>query len=98
MNSIEERVAKGVEWLDANRPLWIREIDLYRLEMSSPCNCVLGQTFGNWWDRPDELAHDWPFGFSMRDLPDEFADDDEAYDALTAEWRRVITARREVDG
>jgi hypothetical protein len=36
-------VERGAALLDEKRPDWWRDIDLERLELRSPCNCVLGQ-------------------------------------------------------
>lgn len=43
--SIPKRVAKGVAWLDANRPGWQDKIEVVRLSMPDSCRCVLGQVF-----------------------------------------------------
>ena len=42
----EERVNKGVQWLDANAPkFWWERINLEALTLWSPWSCVLGQVF-----------------------------------------------------
>lgn len=38
-------VERGMAWLDANRPGWERRINLARLDLNSPCNCLLGQEY-----------------------------------------------------
>lgn len=101
MTSISERVARGVEWLDVNRPGWVDAIDLERLLLSSPCDCVLGQIDGNYFtviwsddpNRPDGKA----CGFNARDAYDCGGDDAQQAECheLEDEWRRVITSRRE---
>lgn len=103
MPTISERVARGTAWLDENRPGWIDEIDLDRLLMSSPCNCVLGQLYGNYFEviwgdpvaprPPDGRSH----GFNAYDAYDlgGTASQLAEYDDLHAEWVRVITERRE---
>lgn len=46
--SIEQRVARGVKYLDAVMPDWFEphHIDVDQLHMSDTCNCVLGQIVG----------------------------------------------------
>lgn len=47
--TVEQRVAKGIEWLNHQDRLeildepWWDKIDLEEFSLSSPCNCVLGQ-------------------------------------------------------
>lgn len=43
MTTITERVEQGADLLDEKRPGWWRVIDLDRLDISQPCNCVAGQ-------------------------------------------------------
>lgn len=99
---IAARVAKGVALLDERRCGWWDEdsgTDLDQLDMGNCLLCVLGQEYGNYedgWERLADLSDsDWAFehGFDVsEDTPlNEYAS---AYAALTAEWRRVITARR----
>ena len=38
-----DRTIDGALWLDDFRPGWAEEIDTNKLEMSSACQCVLGQ-------------------------------------------------------
>lgn len=43
-DTIQDRVSRGVAWLDANYNNWVKTIYLARrsLDMSHGCNCVLG--------------------------------------------------------
>lgn len=97
-----ERVAAGVAWLDEHDPGWWREdapehltrdaqpIDLDRLDIDDPCRCVLGYRWGHFGHAlVDALrdASDVALGFDG-DSADEVPE-------LTAEWRRVISERRE---
>lgn len=101
-DTIETRVARGVALLDEKLPGWWQRIDLARLNLGSPCNCILGQEFashedvdGDWWTGY-EVAQDvlldyrdaTTFGFDLK-----FADSCD-FPSLTAEWKRVILARR----
>lgn len=93
--TIAQRVRNGAEWLDENRPGWVNEIDLGRLELTSPCLCILGQLWGNYWSavREMSLGDTAPLGFEVRPhllVADRVAEVDD----LEGEWRRVIEARR----
>lgn len=95
MTSIAERVAAGAAWLDDTCPGWRRDVDVDRLSVANPCNCVLGQLFDDFDDRPAQLqplqvARDLGFEISRN-----AGGNTREYQALTAEWRRVITSRRE---
>lgn len=54
--SVPDRVSRGIEWLDRQRPTWIDEVDLSILDLSSSCSCVLGQIVGY---EKTKLDHDW---------------------------------------
>jgi hypothetical protein len=100
--SVADMVARGAALLDRIDPGWWREdapeyrdrdaqpIDLDRLDIGDSCLCIFGFRWGHYGNAQvdalpvdtDVMAH----GFDM-DTPAEAA-------ALTAEWRRVIAARR----
>jgi hypothetical protein len=101
---ISARVANGAALLDEKEPGWYSQIDTDVLDLEHPCGCVLGQTWDGYaepWESPYE-AHleklftgrggrgEWSaaYGFSL------LYTEGGAFDALTAEWRRVILARR----
>jgi hypothetical protein len=92
--TIEQRVAAGVAWLDANKPGWAGRIDLGALNMRSPHRCVLGQLFGNYWQAPEDLHGDagMRMGFESVIPVAEFVVD---FKLLGDEWTKVITSRRE---
>lgn len=50
--STAERVRAGAAWLDANHPGWVERIDLASLDLSDCQQCILGQTFGDYFDAP----------------------------------------------
>lgn len=91
--TIPERVAAGAAYLDRVMPGWWQRIDLERLDLSSTCNCVLGQEFGHFAAAPEDAylnAGDaYAKGFDIH-FRDEFG----SYEPLTAEWRRLIESRR----
>jgi hypothetical protein len=104
LQSVEERVAAGCAWLDQHQPGWVEEINLDELQMDDCAMCVLGQTFGDYWESPlvagrpdtwdeldayDELAR--PLGFQFTG---NFGYSRDEYAELGNEWRRVIEARR----
>lgn len=107
-DTIPTRVARGVALLDEKLPGWHLRIDVARLNLCSACNCILGQEFathedvdGPAWTGFDvgvrevlngdvHQASEYGFdadGFSLEGEGRDFV-------ALTAEWRRVILARR----
>lgn len=63
VGELQQRVDRGVEWLDANIPDWWKAdrpnrggpwsnggpIDLDELSMQHPCYCVLGHLLGNYY-------------------------------------------------
>ena len=51
-DTIKARVARGVALLDRTLADWGERIDLDRLNLASPCNCILGQEFAE--DLPTE--------------------------------------------
>jgi hypothetical protein len=98
MSTVAERVARGAALLDEREPGWAERIDLGRLDVMSECRCVLGQLYLREW--PDLRL---PYLFAVRALGIDdtqaeqalgFDDEDGEYPELTAEWHRVITARR----
>lgn len=104
--TIQARVDKGAALLDRERPGWDQRIDLDRLNVRSECNCVFGQEFA----QHPEADNPIPFTTGAEELFgteataddlaeygfEEYSDEPEdgGYEALTAEWKRVILARR----
>lgn len=106
VETIRTRVARGAALLDKTLADWDERIDLDRLDLESPCNCILGQEFtghpeanGREWTAyevgRDELFvnHDNPHRAAVEHGFDRDVWD--SYGSLTAEWERVILARRE---
>jgi hypothetical protein len=55
-----ERVELGATLLDTSFPGWIDAIDLDALNLESPCTCILGQKFGDFYDGAAEIGHRLP--------------------------------------
>lgn len=99
-DSLEMRVALGAAMLDEYKPDWWFEknVSLDTLDQWSPIRCVIGQNYGGYNKGMNalDLERRNPFdnqdrfdrGFSLP--PSETG----MYAALTAEWKRVIRARR----
>jgi hypothetical protein len=107
--TIAERVAKGAALLDEKRPGWDAAIDLAVLDLESCRLCVIGQLFGAayemaWAGRWPDGGWLGPFSYGVDalglgpSLRAEFAHGFDGrsgeYADLTAEWRRLIAARR----
>jgi hypothetical protein len=106
MTTIDDRVAAGSAWLDANRPGWWQRINLDTLDLGDPCRCVLGQEYGDYFDAPNEAVGDigdasiergydvldeWSIpGRTEHTVSEELAD-------LNAAWRTLIQARRNAE-
>ncbi|MFI7072076.1 hypothetical protein [Micromonospora sediminicola] len=91
--ALTERVELGMAWLDARLPGWDELVDLDRLNVENPCDCLLGQTYGEWDLHTlgidiDQLA---ALGFDASSSHDDMADE---YAALTEVWRTAIERRR----
>jgi hypothetical protein len=98
MTAIAERVARGAELLDGKLPGWDDRVDLAALDLESCTMCVLGQLFALAARErsPDSTGYytgltalgigALAYGFT--------AAEGETWAELTAEWRRLITARR----
>jgi len=97
----ETRVARGAALLDEKLPGWDRRIDLDNLHLGSKCDCVLGQEFAN--DALGPLRFGYDVGLVELFNGDEaeatrcgfLAErSDDGVELLTAEWKRLILARR----
>ncbi len=72
----ENVVAAGAKWMDENGPVnWAGLIDLQKFKMESPCGCVLGQVWGDYWEVVHEHEELWDgdaakYGFNLPDVAD----------------------------
>lgn len=96
VRDLQDRVARGVVWLDAKIPNWWRTdrpnrgddggpINVDELSMSHNCYCVLGQLLGNYYRAPISVdeAVDLGFDTSVGNLHRDLG---EAQDAMADEF------------
>ena len=96
--SVQERVAKGVAWLDSQQPDWRDRVNVQTLDIMMPANCVLGQVFKGrhpenmvgYFYAEEYLGMSFPYeyGFDAKGLGSEMRQD---YADLKAEWIRVLS-------
>jgi hypothetical protein len=93
------RVASGVLWLDRTIPDWRTRVSPLTFNITSGCNCVLGQLFGTYGGALNDRIVTSPqagrLGFHAIGFDDQFGYELEisvANDnaALQAEWTRVL--------
>jgi hypothetical protein len=92
-----ERIAKGAALLDKKVPGWRQRIDLGKLNIRWPGDCVIGQLIAglpyyrvleDWFGRDGTWERGIEHGFEW----DSAAGDDDV--ELTAAWRQYIEATR----
>jgi len=88
-------VERGAALLDERLPGWEDRIDLDKLDLSSTCNCVVGQLY-----RPTPRSHlGYTEGLYTLEIknPSRFGFErwpTSRYSRLTEAWRRLIELRR----
>ena len=85
--TIKQRVDRGVGLLDEQQPEWRSFVNPDELDLSSACDCVLGQVFDGFFKGVQYLRQN---GMG-NDLPDQFGFDIlgagvDSYSELTEEW------------
>lgn len=80
--TIAQQVANGVKFLNKVKPGWVNLINLDKLNMKNPNNCIIGQIYGDYCDvmKNLELEHKicrFNYGFSYCPGSEN-------------EWKRVI--------
>jgi hypothetical protein len=86
VTKIPVSVEHGAALLDERLPGWRAAIDADSLDLSSGCDCVLGQVFGDF--NKGEAVLDLSRADSRR--LGFFVSGGTTYTRLTAAWRRVI--------
>lgn len=87
----EAEISRGIRFLDRKRPAWLKQINLKYLRMDSPCDCVLGQIWGEY------LTAAYKLGFYSREMSYRYGfstDPYSEYRTLTNAWKRRITQLR----
>jgi hypothetical protein len=99
MTAVAGRVATGLALIYERDPELAELLDPATLDISDPRSCALGQLYGTFDDGLDALGLTIcaaaGLGFTCEagdDAPDEVAG--AQFAELTAEWRRVLEARR----
>ena len=88
MSSLQERVDRGIEWLDERCPSWRSRIDIHTLDIKTGCNCVLGQL---------NLVHQFIF-VEQKEYPDYGFDttrEEANLEFNSEEWNRAYSDLRE---
>jgi len=86
-----------MEWLDKEHPGWVAKLDMWKLNLASSCNCIIGQVCGGFWTAKDSLGfkseleyHNWAqeHGFAIpRPLDARY------YYTLQDEWCEALAER-----
>ncbi len=86
-------IEKGIKYLDKKfgRKVWVKKIDLKKLDLSAPGVCVIGQSFKDYFSevsgsRDDSVSSTYNSKYGFDVLPDQTAD----YDLLTYLWFNKI--------
>lgn len=99
MSTIEERVASGVEWLNANYPGWRDRVMINDFSIESTCRCVLGQLFNT---EATEIYTDG-FGYAINSQILTYAEAGafgfdiavgDNWGDLQSEWERVLAGTK----
>ena len=97
---MDAAVARGVRWMDKNRPGWAHDIDLRDLDMGSPTQCVLGHCFGDFWralsalGKPNDNERAIRYGFNAPGSNGEEGAPNGAYEYLALTWAPYIAVRQ----
>lgn len=87
----EKQISRGIEYLDQDLgPSWVERIDLGILDLWSGYNDVVGQLYGNFWHRFDNLLVAQSLGFCLSDGGEGMC----RYKNLTQEWKTKIAQLR----
>lgn len=88
-SDVAARVQRGAAWLDKHRPGWVGRINLDELRVEEPCNCILGQLDGDFYETPISGLEAVDMGFDVVSFweREELAALDEAWCALIEQRR-----------
>lgn len=99
-SALKARVAAGAAYLDEVRPGWHDAVNVERLSMDHPEDCVIGQVFGDYDDyvNAQGIGRDLAEGLGLfSQYQGDTADWLNSYAILTDLWREVITGRQGAD-
>jgi hypothetical protein len=86
MSTLPKNVERGAQFLDERVPGWRERVVPEKLNLANDCDCIIGQTFGEYGDGLQLLGLDHRaarnFGF--------YVSGRQQWDALTAAWRKVL--------
>lgn len=82
-----ERVARGMEFLDAASPGWESKINIFTLDIARGDRCAMGQVFGSY-------SRGLSVTGCVASEAHGFSGMGQNYPALTMEWKRQIVARQ----
>lgn len=86
----EMQISKGVEYLDKDLgPSWIDRISLEELDLVDCYYCIIGQLYGDFFDKFFSTNHAVEFGFCIPYTTRGFLGHTE-YKQLTQEWKEKI--------
>lgn len=97
-----ERIRLGMKYLDRVLPGWEWKIDTELLDLNSGTSCILGQAYGNFWNKVLEYGES-PDGEKMSEQAAEnkgfilsgyLSDTDWGYDVLTRLWVKKVKELR----
>ena len=83
---VEQKVGKGVTYLDEHIPGWRDQVDGDRLDMQNACDCVLGQLLGSFY-RLSEIGLSYHQAYEMGF---EARSGGASYGELGDAWRSVL--------
>ena len=99
--TIEERVDRGVKYLDEYHAGWRDQINLEELHMEFCDDCVIGQALGDYFisskiinSRTKQYMFELGFDVDYRDVDETGKTSSQVYAELEAEWRKRIEAGR----
>ena len=84
--SVSEKVRAGAAFLDEINPGWEKRIDLDRLNIAEPGDCILGQLYGSYLQGVHTTQIKNPNQHGFYALPG-FSDD------INQGWRNFVTRR-----
>jgi len=100
-DELQQRVQRGMTLLDKEYPGWREKINLAYLDLSSGCDCVLGQVYGHYIEGSHEI------GLVMTDEEEPYTPEEAAAldshgfnspscscEELTEAWKQALGGQR----